>query len=872
MKRRGLLICCVPLFLPAQTPAPAVPVTPAPSATAVSAAPASRADLNLLGRTRTNAGESRRNENVQFNLIDNNALKEMNVRLGITATLFDEFRADRTYFGGEFGNRPAAPFHLTPVRGNGFHGSLFANHLNSIFNARSFFTVGGLPPARENNYGISFSRRLWKGAAFTLDGSQNRIRGNVNGNILVPLPNERTPNSPDPARRALVQRLINAFPAASPNRPDINSRMLNTNALQRINDDALSGRLDQSLSAHDTLTLRHAFTVQKVDAFQFTDGQNPDTTTRAHTAQIGWNRAWSAATNVTVSALFDRVTSLLVAEPNAVGPSVSFSNAISALGPASSIPLNRAQNRFRYAGAVRQLRGGHNWYAGAELVRRQINGFESSSHGGTLQFRNDFGRDIMGNFLFGTPNRFSGATGNIHRGFRVWEPSLYAGDSWKVTGALTLQYGVRWDAATRPSEVQGLGSLPYPCDCNNVAPRFGLAWRLPRAAGVVRAAYGIHFGEIFPITFTQIRYNLPYNQKFEIQAPDLVSSFNRLNVKVDPSLRSAIFIISPDLRTPYSHLYNFSWEPPLSGAWRLQLGYVGSRSHKLFLMNYTNRARLDSPLPLVTATITDRRPDARYHDVRRIANGSHGYFDAARASLNLTRWHGFTLDAAYWWSKAIDLGAAYSNTGTGEDGRQSQSQMEDNVWADVKGPSAFDQRHALLVRSSYATPLFPPALNWLRKAIGSWDIGSVMLLKTGTPFSVITGSDSPGFGNVDGDQGDRPNLLDPSVLGRTIGHPDRSVALLPRSAFSYIRPGDRRGNLGNNTFRKAGIGNVNASLGRTLSLAGDRKFVIRAEAVNFFNTPQFAEPTRELTSPNFAFITNTLNDGRAFRFSARFLW
>ena len=175
------------LCLAQNTPPPAQP-TPA-------AAPA-RTDLNLLGRTRTSTGESRRNENVQFNLVDNNALKESNTRLGITATLFDEFRADRGYFGSEFGNRPTASFHLTPVRGNGFHGSLFETHLNSLFNARSFFTVGGLPPARENNYGFSMTRRLWKGGALTVDGSQNRIRGNVNGNILIPLPNERTPTAP----------------------------------------------------------------------------------------------------------------------------------------------------------------------------------------------------------------------------------------------------------------------------------------------------------------------------------------------------------------------------------------------------------------------------------------------------------------------------------------------------------------------------------------------------------------------------------------------------------------------------------------------------------------------------------------------------
>src|SRR5262245_28055212 len=43
---------------------------------------AKRIELNLLGKTDAAAGESRRNENIQFNLVDNNALKELNIRLG----------------------------------------------------------------------------------------------------------------------------------------------------------------------------------------------------------------------------------------------------------------------------------------------------------------------------------------------------------------------------------------------------------------------------------------------------------------------------------------------------------------------------------------------------------------------------------------------------------------------------------------------------------------------------------------------------------------------------------------------------------------------------------------------------------------------
>jgi hypothetical protein len=38
------------------------------------------------------------------------------------------------------------------------------------------------------------------------------------------------------------------------------------------------------------------------------------------------------------------------------------------------------------------------------------------------------------------------------------------------------------------------------------------------------------------------------------------------------------------------------------------------------------------------------------------------------------------------------------------------------------------------------------------------------------------------------------------------------------------------------------------------------------ESINLLNTPQFAEPGNEFASKNFGQITNTLNDGRTFRF------
>jgi hypothetical protein len=73
-----------------------------------------------------------------------------------------------------------------------------------------------------------------------------------------------------------------------------------------------------------------------------------------------------------------------------------------------------------------------------------------------------------------------------------------------------------------------------------------------------------------------------------------------------------------------------------------------------------------------------------------------------------------------------------------------------------------------------------------------------------------------------------------------------------------------------NTFRKGGIRNLNLSLFHTWSLAPEKRLTFRVESINCLNTPQFAEPGTDLTSPNFGQISNTLNDGRTFQFQLRF--
>ncbi len=844
----------------------------ASEAAAAAVASGERTALNLLGEVDAEQGEARRNENVRLTLIDNNVLKELNTRIGATATIVPEFRIEHGYFGKEFGGGVGSGPHAAAAQVGALHGELFWGHNNSVLSARSFFQVGGVQPARTNDYGFKAGLPLGRKTGLTVDAGQRRLRGQVNGNVLVPAADERTPTAADPARRAIVERILGAFPNELPNRTDINPRALNTNARQNIDNDRFAVTLDRSLGADDRLTARYGLTLQNVEAFQLVGGQNPDTTTRSHRSRLTWNRQWNPRTVTDFSIGFDRVGSLLVPDETSLGEFFLFARILESIGPNGGIPIDRAQNLFRYAGTLEKTGRAHALTLGFDILRRQINGSESNEQRGKFRFRPDFGRPLIENVLAGTPSTYIVAVGNAHRGFRNWDLKFFAGDEWRLGPRLALSAGLRFEPVTVPFEVNGIGDIPYDCDCNNFAPRFGLAYRADERWGVFRLAYGLHYGAIFPATFMQTRFNPPQVITLDARAPNLADPFSGIDLEnIDPGTRSAFFRLDPELSTPYSHQYNFTWQMQPYGDWTLELGYVGSRSHRLLQTRWINRARPVEGVDLVVRTVNQRRPDPRFFDVQYTLNGSIGYYDAAKVTLRIPQQAGLSIDASYWFGKALDLGADYTNTAFGRDARNSRSPNELDVWGAMKSVSDFDQPHAALWRINYRLPS-ARAGRRLLKILGGWQASAVVLLKSGTPFAVRSGSDAPGFGNVDGQTSDRPNLADPSILGASIDHPDSAAGKLPRAAFTFMAPTDFSGNLGRNTFRKDGIFNVNAAVSRRFALGGDRSLLFRAESLNFTNHPQFAEPGTELAAGNFAQITNTLNDGRTFRLLLRLLF
>lgn len=822
-------------------------------------------------RTSLTAAAARRNENVAVNRIDRDVLKEANIRLGVNYSLLPLAPVETNAYSSEVG-RPLAELSVlrpAPIA-SGWHAELFANHQNSVFNARTFFQVGGVKPSRQNQYGGRFTTKVRGLGDVTGNFTQRKIRGMVNGNVLVPLANERTPTTTDPALRAVITRYLSAYPNELPNRPDFDERALNTNAPQSTNEIDGNLRLDRALGTRARLFLSHTIARQAVDAFQLVAGQNPDMNIHSHRSRATLVWTPSALTELSFGAGFTRTASLLALEPNAVGPRVRMGYQIEELGPDSHFPINRAQNTFRY-GIVgsHRLKPRHTLTFGGDAARLQLNGIETNNARGLIWFTSNFGRTAIENLRLGAATTYEVTVGEFSRGYRNWGANLFVADRWRVHRRLELYYGLRFNMEGAPSEVNRWEQVPYGCDCNNVSPRFHIALELPHG-WMLRTGYTTSFDAIPPVTYGQLRYNPPHSFYIQVQNPDVLNPLRNIDVR-NRNTRSSPTYFAPDLVSPYAHQYNLSLERKLGQA-NLRLGYLGSRTIKLLNAFAENRAEPVPGIPLTTATVDLRRADPRFYDVKWIVNGGIAFLDAGTVSLDLPRWRGHGGGLNYVFSKSIDEGSDYTSTAANRDVSRGRAQAQYEAFRDRRGLSNFDSTHSLILYHTYDLPK-PGAHGWQKLLLHDWQINHSTLLKTGTPLTLYVGSDAPGFGNVDGGPSDRPNILDPSILGRTVSHPDMAEQLLSRDKFGYIVPGERRGSLGKGTLRRARIFNWNAALTRRWRLPGaaERAVQFRAEAFNLTNTPQFDEPNRNLNATAFGKITNTLNDGRIFQFGLRLI-
>ena len=668
---------------------------------------------------------ARRNQNIQVNLVDNQELTESLGRQGARVSPVTEFSAARDNYAIELGGIGRQPQILRAASASGMRGEFYGTHNNNILNARTFFQAGDVKPSRRNQYGFRVGGPMGSDRlSFLLTAEETRESGFVNGNVLVPMPSDRTALAEDPAIRALIQSWLDAYPAEAPNQPEIDPNLLNTNALQGVRNTGGSFRMDWEAAPGRRFSARYSLNDNFIDSFEFVVGQNPNQRLKPQTASLAWEEALSPQTTLRVGVNYVRAKVDVLVPPGSVGQWVHFGRDFEHLGPSWDFPIHRADNSFQYLVAGATSLGRHQFDWGAEVIRTQANEFQADGSRGMMQFGNNYGRSAIDNFRHGAPSRYSLVIGELYRGFRRWDVHGYVNDRFALTPNLTVSLGLRHEFAGKPTEVNNLTEFPYDSDRNNFAPRIGLAWS--RAGTAVRAGYGIAYGRIFPATYRVGRLNPPAVVRIDANFPDpstadgtgpnLLEPLRGLDVS-GANARSALNLLHPDLVTPYMQQYALEIEQELPGDFNVTAAYAGSRMWKLIRNTRSNRARRVDGVPTKTSTTNLRRPDSRFLSVGQMRNGARAYFDGAQLRFEKVMGQGF-FRGTYTFSKALDTGADFSSTAVGKD--EQRAQIEALADIDLKQHSRFDAPHAFTLAYAHRLP------RWL----GGLTLSGSTILKT----------------------------------------------------------------------------------------------------------------------------------------------
>lgn len=548
-------------------------------------------------------------------------------------------------------------------------------------------------------------------------------------------------------------------------------------------------------------------------------------------------------------------------------------------------------------------------------VQRQFNIVEKLSivaGNHTLQFGGDFrrlrpkidSRQVSLSYVWNTvASRASGIPTSISlqafqpvTDFYVDNLSLYAQDTWRVSPRFTLTMGLRWEinpplAGDRlPYQIDGLdnpltatlappNTKQWKTEYENFAPRIGIAYTVSeRQDLVVRGGWGI-FYDLNTGTALRGYSSFPYNTTRTITNPaQLRFPANPADLVLPPFLDAGpppysanFYVFDRNLKLPYTHQWNVSVEKGFGKSQSVTLSYVGSASRQL--LRAEQRRNFNAPYvasrycpagqpnlppfctppqPIIEinpaifgpANLTSG-PIAAGSFVSVTRNGTKADYHALQAQFQRRLSRGLQALVSYTFSKALDDVSDETFTGI---------PISDQILSLERGRSNFDVPHNFIAAATWDIPSFGKS-SFEKALIGGWSFDSIVRLRSGLPFSVITQSfDVFNIGSsrrVDIVPGQPFWIDDPAVPGGRRLNP---------AAFAEPAAG-RQGTLGRNALRSFSVNQVDLALRRQFRFSEKYRLQVRVEAFNAFNKPNFNTPASSFGFPGFGISTAMLGRG-----------
>jgi len=474
--------------------------------------------------------------------------------------------------------------------------------------------------------------------------------------------------------------------------------------------------------------------------------------------------------------------------------------------------------------------------------------------------------------------------------------AFYAGDDLKVTDNLTLNLALRWgnttpfvekddrqsnfsvtDLTQRFAGQDGNSRALYEPYYNGWEPRLGFAYRMGEK-WVFRGGYGLtQYQE-----GTGANLRLPLNPPFffESEASWAYSAANPGNsgtistgfeglqgIGVSGQLRAW----DPNMRPQLTQQYNVFAEYLIGSRTSINVGYVGNKSDHLVAPIEANQPLPGTGDPSTWLPLQQRRPLYQYNQaVTNIAYTSpaaRSDYNALQTTFKQRLWNGLDFVANYTLSKANSNNLGYYGTGNvASEGAYpvNSRDIEANY-----GRAFFDARHIFSMAGSYQVPVgrdrahgstMSKPLDWL---VGGWDVSFALTAHSGYPITVQDSS-NPSLQITRSTQW--PDLIgDPVPSDQTIDH------WLDRAAFRSAALG-QFGNAGVGVADAPGYWNVDLSLSKRFATFGNQYFLLRGEAYNLFNHPNFGPPDRNIQSQTFGTITSVVADPRVVQLVVKYMF
>jgi hypothetical protein len=255
-----------------------------------------------------------------------------------------------------------------------------------------------------------------------------------------------------------------------------------------------------------------------------------------------------------------------------------------------------------------------------------------------------------------------------------------------------------------------------------------------------------------------------------------------------------------------------------------------------------------------------------------VEGASHSSYDSLQIRLQQRFAHGFTLLSSFSWEKSIDNGSGVRQA----NGDAYVPQDVYNLRGE-RGLSAFNFDHRWVNSFLYELPvgrgkqLLGNSNRFVDAFLGGWQLGGILTLEGGYPFSVGCTSNGT-YENTD--SGCRADVTgqSPSISNPT---PDRWFnlnAFVNRTDFVPGVGPYRFGTSGRNVVIGPGIVALDGSLSKSFHFNERTRLDFRSEFFNLPNHPSFGNPGATVGVSSYGVISSTKLDNRQIQFGLKLVF